>query len=70
MINNKIYFIISEWSTEHISDMAMLLSKCENVFSADVPMALQVRLLYYVHSAMVTLVWEVKVGGPQEGGQP
>lgn len=33
---------VSEWTTEMYSDVAMLLSKCEDVFSADVPAALQV----------------------------
>ena len=36
-----------EWTTEHLSDVAMLLAKCDDVYSADVPSALQVsRLLF------------------------
>jgi len=29
------------WTSEHVSDVALLLSKCENVYSADVPTALK-----------------------------
>ncbi|XP_064640446.1 rifampicin phosphotransferase-like [Lineus longissimus] len=30
-----------EWKTEHVSDVAMLLSKCDDVYSADVPTAMK-----------------------------
>ena len=33
----------TEWKPEHISDVAVLLSKCEDVYSADVPSSLQVK---------------------------
>lgn len=33
-----------EWKAEHYSDVAMLLSSCEDVYSADVPTAIKVRL--------------------------
>ena len=32
----------AEWKTEHYADMTVLLSKCEDVYSADVPSAMQV----------------------------
>ncbi|CAD5119759.1 DgyrCDS8353 [Dimorphilus gyrociliatus] len=32
---------IPDWKSEHYSDMAMLLSNCENVYSASVPEAIQ-----------------------------
>ena len=30
-----------DWTTDFYADVAMMLSKCENVYSADVPSALQ-----------------------------
>jgi len=38
-------FLLTEWKQEHFSDVAVLLSKCEDVYSADVPSALQVSIL-------------------------
>ena len=34
--------VFTEWTVDHMSDVAMLLAKCEGVYSADVPTALQV----------------------------
>ena len=34
--------LLVEWKTEHYADMTILLSKCPDVYSADVPAALQV----------------------------
>ena len=34
--------VMTEWKQEHFSDVAVLLSKCEDVYSADVPSSLQV----------------------------
>lgn len=33
--------VILEWKPEHYSDMGMLLSNCDNVYSATVPEAIQ-----------------------------
>ena len=37
---NAVYVSIV-WTTEYYSDVAMMLSNCEDVYSADVPSALQ-----------------------------
>ena len=37
--------VVTEWKPEHFSDVAVLLSKCEDVYSADVPSSLQVSSL-------------------------
>ena len=37
--------VLTEWKPEHFSDIAVLLSKCEDVYSADVPSSIQVSLL-------------------------
>jgi len=34
--------VMTEWKPEHFSDVAVLLSKCGDVDSADVPLSLQV----------------------------
>ena len=34
--------VMTEWKPEHFSDVAVLLSKCEDVYSADVPSSLLV----------------------------
>jgi len=34
--------VITEWKPEHFFDVAVLLSKCEDVYTADLPLLLQV----------------------------
>lgn len=41
-------FIILDWKMEHFSDLAMLLSKCEDITSADVPSLLLVRFRFII----------------------
>ena len=38
----EVVCVMTEWLPEHFSDVAVLLSKCEDVYSADVPSSLQV----------------------------
>ena len=42
---HECFCTMTEWKPEHFSDVAVLLSKCEDVYSADVPSSLQVSLL-------------------------
>ena len=37
-----VFSLMTEWKPQHFSDVAVLLSKCEDVYSADVPSSLQV----------------------------
>jgi len=38
----NVRYVMTEWKPEHFSDVAVLLSKCEDVESADVPSSVQV----------------------------
>jgi len=40
--------VVTEWLPEHFSDVAVLLSKCEDVYSADVPSSLQVPSIHLI----------------------
>ena len=35
-------FIFSEWTVDNYADVGLLLSQCQNVYSAEVPTAMQV----------------------------
>ena len=52
----------TEWKTEHYSDMATLLSKCEDVYSADVPTAMQVSIFPPIKSFPAILLSIISEG--------
>ena len=45
---------VTDWKVEHYADVAMLLESCEDVYSADVPTAIQVYLLLLMVAFLVS----------------
>jgi len=47
---------MTEWKPEHYTDVAVLLSKCEDVDSADVPSSLQVLAIIIISILILILL--------------